>query len=79
MNIKQLNEVLDRILEEDTEVSIRGLKLIPHGEGAVKYYDKAVEYFKKHGDMVKCGFVNLSVADLKINDDDVTSLGFEFK
>jgi cytidylate kinase len=41
MNIKQLTEELDRILESDNIV-IGGFELIPHGENAVKYYDKAI-------------------------------------
>lgn len=63
MNIKQLTEELDRILESDY-VKIGEFELIPHGENAVKYYDKAVEYFKNHGDMVKKCYVNLPLTKL---------------
>ena len=78
MNIKQLTEELDRLPESDNIV-IGGFELIPHGENAVKYYDKAVEYFKNHGDMVKKGYVNLPLNELGIPDDDATILGYELK
>lgn len=78
MNIKQLTEELDRILESDN-VMIGEFELIPHGENAVKYYDKAVEYFKNHGDMVKKGYINLPLTELGIPDEDATTLGYEFK
>ena len=41
-------------------------------------YDKSVEYCKNHMDMVKKGYVNLSVGYISISDDDKT-LGYEFK
>ncbi len=78
MNIKQLTEELDRILESDN-VKIGEFELIPHGENAVKYYDKTVEYFKNHGDIVKKGYVNLPLIELGIPDDDATTLGYELK
>lgn len=78
MNIKQLTEELDRILESDN-VMIGEFELIPHGENAVKYYDKAAEYFKNHVDMVKKGYVNLPLTELGIPDDDATTLGYELK
>ena len=78
MNIKQLNEELEKFLEGDNEI-ISGLELIPHGEKAVKYYDKATEYFKNHGDKVKKGFINLPLSDLGISNDDTETLGYEFK
>ncbi len=78
MNIKQLTEELDRILESDN-VMIGEFELIPHRENAVKYYDKAVEYFKNHADMVKKGYVNLPITELGIPDDDATTLGYELK
>ena len=45
MNIKQLTEELEN-------VKIGEFTLIPHGENAVKYYDKSVEYFKNHMDFL---------------------------
>ena len=54
-------------------------ELIPHGENAVKYYDKAVEYFKNHGNKVEKGYVNLPLTELGIPDDNTTTLGYELK
>lgn len=78
MNIKQLTEELDRILESDN-IMIGEFELIPHGENAVKYYDKAVEYFKNHGNKVEKGYVNLPLTELGIPDDNTTTLGYELK
>ena len=78
MNIKQLTEELEKILEKENKI-IGEFELIAHGENAVKYYDKAVEYFKNHGGMVKKGYVNLPLAELGISDDDAATLGYEFK
>ena len=78
MNIKQLTEELEKFLEAENKI-ISGLELIPHWENAVKYYDKAKEYFKNHGDKVKKGYVNLPITELGIPDDDATTLGYEFK
>ena len=50
IDIKELNEELEKIIEgykeedKEEEESINGLKLVPHGEYAVKYYDKTLEY-----------------------------------
>lgn len=77
MNIKQLTEELEKILESEN-VKIGEFTLIPHGENAVKYYDKSVEYFKNHMDMVKKGYVNLPIGDIGVSEDDKT-LGYEFK
>ncbi len=52
MNIKQLTEELEKFLEEENKI-IGEFELIAHGENATKYYDKATEYFKNHGNMVK--------------------------
>ena len=65
-NIRKLNEEIERILEE-TEESVGGLRLVPHGENSVKYYDKALEYLKNHAERVKAGFINISLTDLGIN------------
>ena len=78
MNIKQLTEELEKFLEEENKI-IGEFELIAHGENAVKYYDKAVEYFKNHGDKVKKGFINLPLTELGIPDDDTKTLGYEFK
>lgn len=78
MNIKQLTEELEKILESKN-VKIEVFTLIPHGEMAVKYYDKSVEYFKSHIDVVKKGYVNLPVGNIGISDDDSKTLGYEFK
>ena len=77
MNIRELNEVLGKFLENNEIIS--GLELIPHGEKAVKYYDKTTEYFKSHGNKVKKGFINLPVAELGLSDDETKTLGYEFK
>ncbi|MCR5266476.1 MAG: hypothetical protein K6E29_07785 [Cyanobacteria bacterium RUI128] len=77
MDIKRINEELERILEEDEEI-IGGLRLVPHGNNAVKYYSKAKEYFKNNMDMVKKGYVNLPIADLNITDSNTKTLGYEF-
>lgn len=62
LTIKELNEELEAILEED-EI-INGLKLIPHGEKATKYFSKALEYFKNNSDKVKQGFINLPLSEI---------------
>ena len=77
MNIKKLNEELEKLLEEDK--TINELKLISHGEHATKYYNKAFEYFKKNIDKVKKGFINLPSNELEIHGEDIKSLGYEFK
>ena len=55
------------------------LKLIPHGEKAVNYYSKSIEYFKNHVEKVKRGFINLPLSELGIHDADNQSFGYEFK
>lgn len=78
VNIRKINEELERILEK-AEENINGLKLIPHGENSVKYYTKATEYFKNHVEEVKRGFINLPLTNLGISDNECQTLGFEFK
>ena len=79
INIQKLNEKKEKILEEETEEVINGLKLIPHGENSVKYYTKAAEYFKNHVEEVKRGFINLPLTNLGISDNECQTLGYEFK
>ena len=55
MDIKRINEEI-----------IGELRLVPHGNNAVKYYSKAKEYFKNNMNMIKKGYVNLPIADLNI-------------
>ena len=78
MNIKQLTEELEKFIEKENK-RIGEFELIAHGENAVKYYDKAVEYFKNHVDKVKKGFINLPLTELGIPDDDAATLGYKFK
>ena len=79
INIHRLNEEIEKILEEETEEVINGLKLIPHGENAVRYYSESIEYFKNHVEKVKRGFINLPLSELGIHDDDTKTLGYEFR
>lgn len=79
INIHRLNEEIEKILEEETEEIINGLKLIPHGENSVKYYTKAVEYFMNHVEEVKSGFINLPLTSIGISDNECQTLGYEFK
>ena len=76
MNIKKLNEELEKLLEEE---KIKELKLIPHGEMADKNYKKALEYFKTHTDKVKKGFVNIPYSELGLSSEKGKILGYEFK
>ena len=79
MNIKRLNEELERLLEEDN-VKIGEYTLVPHGENSAKYYQKAVEYFEKNPDKVRSGFVNIPFTDLGVKTDNTNKIvGYEFK
>jgi len=77
MNIKELNEELEKFLEESEKIN--GLKLIPHGEQADKNYKKAFEYFKNNTNKIKRGFINIPVSELGLSDNETKTLGYEFK
>lgn len=79
INIRKINEELERILEEENEISIKCLKLVPHGEKSAKYYLQAAEYLNNHVEKVEKGFINIPLSELGIHDNNNQNLGYKFK